>query len=501
MSIHWPIIRRSLAHPFRVAIIDDTRSWRPVDLLVGAFHLASEIERRSHTRTLGVLLPTGGAFPMAALAGWILGKVVVPLNYLLKPEELAYVVENCETDTIVSAGPMIEFLGHRPRVPNVLELDKLKEGFRGLPEPRWPATACDDDLAVILYTSGTSGRPKGVMLTHGNLCAKVRQLRGWVSITQGDTLLGVLPQFHSFGLSVMTLLPLMIGCRVVYTARFVPAKLIRLLRDHRPSVFVAIPSMYNALLHAKDGGPEDFASVRYLVSGGEPLPDAVFARFQEKYGTRINEGFGMTETAAATNWCRPEEYRPHSVGRALPGIRQRIVSIETGLDLGPGQEGELRIAGPNVMHGYFKLPDETAAAFDERGYLRTGDMARLDLDGHLFITGRLKEMLIVGGENVFPREIEEVLNRHPAVADSGVIGVQDPIRGELPVAFVELREGASAGEKELVGWCRQRLAGYKVPRDIYVVQKLPRNPTGKIIRRELRGMVPREEPDRTAAPD
>lgn len=500
MSVHWPIIRCCLARPLRPAVIDDQRTWRAVDLLVGALYLAEELERRNRTGTVGLLLPTGGAFPLAALAGWMLGKTVVPLNYLLKREELQYVIDNCETDTIVTVGPMLEFIGFRPKVANVLELDVLKDSFRGLPEPRWPAPGADEDPAVILYTSGTSGRPKGVVLSHGNLTAKVRQLRGWVDITRRDTLLGVLPQFHSFGLSVLTLLPLILGCRVVYTARFVPSKLIRLMREYQPSVFVAIPSMYNALLHAKDGGPDDFRCVRYLVSGGEPLPDAVFTRFYDRFGVRINEGFGMTETAAATNWCRPEEFRPHSVGPALPGVRERIVDLESGRDLPPGQEGELRIAGPNVMQGYFKLPEETAATFDDRGFLRTGDMARMDDDGHVYITGRIKEMLIVGGENVFPREIEEVLGKHPAVAASGVIGVTDPIRGELPVAFVELNEGQRPDERALQAWCRERLAGYKVPRSIHVLEKLPRSPTGKILRRELRNMVPSEhETGNTAA--
>jgi long-chain acyl-CoA synthetase len=492
MSIHWPIIRRCLARPTRVAAIDDNRSWKAAEIVVGALHLAGEIERRSRTRTLGVMLPTGGAFPVAALAGWMLGKIVVPLNYLLKPEELGYVVRDCGTDTIVTAGPLLAHTGHDPKVSRVLKLDEMKDSFRGFPEPRWPATASDEDLAVILYTSGTSGRPKGVMLTHGNLSAKVRQLRGWVDIARNDTMLGVLPQFHSFGLSVMTLLPLMVGCTVVYTARFIPAKLFKLLRDHRPTVFVAIPSMYGALGAAKSAEADAFQSVKYLVSGGEPLPEAVFTRFVERFGVRINEGFGMTETAAATNWCRPEEYRPKSVGRALPGVRERIVDIVSGVDLPPGQEGELRISGPNVMKGYYNLPAETAAAFDEQRFLRTGDMARLDVDGHLYITGRLKEMLIVGGENVFPREIEDVLNRHPAVADSGVTGVIDPVRGELPVGFVELRESFAVTPRQLVAWCREHLPGYKAPRDVVILDRLPRNATGKIMRRELKKLVPAE---------
>jgi long-chain acyl-CoA synthetase len=251
--------------------------------------------------------------------------------------------------------------------------------------------------------------------------------------------------------------------------------------------------MYNAILHVKDAEPADFASLRYIVSGGEPLPDAVAEGFHERFGVRINEGYGLTETSPVTNWCRPWEYRPHSVGPALPEVDQRILDLATGAELPPGQDGEVVMKGPNIMRGYFNRPEETAAAFNARGFFRTGDIGRLDDDRHLFITGRLKEMIIVGGENVFPREIEEVLNRHPAVADAGVIGLMDPMRGELPAAFVELKEGQKAEERELLAWCRERLAGYKCPTFVRIVEKLPRNPTGKIVRRELKRLVPTGE--------
>jgi long-chain acyl-CoA synthetase len=493
VSVHLPILRRLATNPTRVVAIDDNRSYRGIEILVGAMHLADRIERLSSSRTVGVMLPTSGAFPMAALAGWMTGRTVVPLNYLLKKEELEFVIADCETDIVLTAGPMLEFVGHRPAVRNVVELDTLN--FKSLPEPRWPARIDDDELALLLYTSGTSGRPKGVMLTHANLSANLRQIAEWVEFTRDEVLMGVLPQFHTFGLTVLTLLPLSIGCRVVYSARFIPHRIVKLMREHRPTVLVAIPSMYNALLHVKDAEPEDFASLRYTVSGGEPLPQAVFDGFRARYNVTINEGYGLTETAPVTNWCRPHEWRAHSVGRALPRIDQRIVDITTRREVPAGGDGEVVMRGPNIMRGYFKRPEETAAVFEMRDgaeFFRTGDIGRHDRDGHLYITGRLKEMIIVGGENVFPREIEEVLNQHAAVGASGVIGVMDPMRGELPMAFVELKEGvAMDGElpKQLVQWCRSRLAGYKCPSEVRVVEKLPRNPTGKIMRRELKKMV------------
>ncbi len=485
MSLHWPIIRSLAAHPLKTRITDDRRSYRGIDLLVGALHLASEIEKRCHTETVGLLLPTSGLFPMAALAGWMLGKVVVPLNYLLKEEELRYVVGDCGTDTILTVQPMLDHIGFNPDVPNLVKFEDLS--FSGMPDLRWPAAAGDDDLAVILYTSGTSGRPKGVMLTHGNISSNMRQFGQWVEFDSKEVFLGVLPQFHIFGLTVLTITPLVLRFHAHYMARFVPQKIVQAMREKRPTVFVAIPSMYNALLSVKGAEPEDFASLKYAISGGEPLPQAVFDRFRERFGVEIREGYGLTETAPVTNWRRPDDPTPFgSVGRPIPLVRERIVCIETGVDLPPGAEGEIRISGPNVMRGYYKLPEATAEVFDEQGYFRTGDIGKLDLRGNLYITGRLKEMLIVGGENVFPREIEEALNQHPSVNASAVIGKADDVRGELPLAFVEVREGAEFDEQALKSWCRERLAGYKVPRWIRAIEQLPRNPTGKIMRRELK---------------
>lgn len=486
MSIHWPIIRTCLAAPSRVAMVDETRTYRRIDLLVGAMHLAGAIKPRCDSPTLGVLLPTSGAFAVAALAGWMLGKTVVPLNYLLKPEELEYVIKDCETDTVVSASKMLEFVGREPAVPNLLRMDEMK--FEGFPEPIFPAGADDDDLGVLLYTSGTSGRPKGVMLTHGNISSNIRQIDQFIDLSHDDVALSVLPQFHSFGLTVLTVLPLTLGFKVVYHPRFVPPRIVKSIREHRPTIMVAIPSMYNALLSVKDGTPDDFSSLRFTVSGGEPLPDATASRFRERFGVTLAEGYGLTETSPVTNWCRPFEWRPHSVGVPLPGVHERVVGAD-GKPLNPGEDGEVQMRGPNIMRGYFKLSEETAKAFTPDGYFRSGDIGRFDADGHLYITGRLKEMLIIGGENVFPREIEEVLNAHPSVMESGVVGVHDPMRGELPVAFVQLKEGQSFDEPSIRAWCRERLAGYKVPAQIICLAELPRNPTGKILRRDLKARL------------
>jgi long-chain acyl-CoA synthetase len=487
MSVHWPIIRRCLRSPLSTAVVDDFRSWRRVDILVAAMHMAGAIERRCASDTVGIMLPTSGLFPVAALATWMLGKTPVPLNYLLKRDELKFVIDDCGCDTIVTAQKMLDFVGFEPDVANVLRFEDVR--FTGVPDLRLPARFDRDDLAVLLYTSGTSGKPKGVMLTHGNLRANIEQSCEHAGFMDCECMLGVLPQFHTFGLTVLTLIPLTIGSKVVYASRFVPTQIVKLMREHKPNVFVGLPSMYNALLRVKSAGPGDFRGLRLAISGGEPLPDDVATRFAERFDVQINEGYGLTETAPVTNVCMPEEHKAHSVGRCVPRLSCRIVDPDSGRLMPPGEEGEIRFQGPNVMRGYFKRAKESAAAFDEHGFFRTGDIGKLDADGHLYITGRLKEMIIVGGENVFPREIEECLNRHETVSAVGVTGVQDPMRGERPVAFVELEEGATFDETALKTWCREHLAGYKAPSEIHAVDELPRTPTGKVQRRHLKALL------------
>ena len=490
MSVHWPIIRRIFAAPTAIAVRDDRRSYRRAELLVAAMHLADHLEGACRTQTLGIMLPTSGAFPIAALAGWILGKTIVPLNYLLKPEELQFVVDDCGTDTVVTADALLEHIGDPPRAGTIVRMDSVS--FEGVPSPRIPARPADSELAALVYTSGTSGRPKGVMLTHANFSANIRQFTERFAFSSRDVMFGVLPQFHSFGLTALTLAPLSVGFEVVYAARFVPHRVLERLRDTGATYFVGIPSMFNALLGLKNAEPADFTSLKYAVSGAEPLPSGVGARFLDRFGVRIHEGFGMTETAPVTHVNTAEAWRPGSVGKPLEGVRQRIVDLETGRDLGPGLDGELRLDGPNVMEGYYNRPDLTAEAFDERGWLRTGDIARIDAEGFLYITGRLKDMIIVGGENVFPREIEEAIDAHPSVHACGVIGEPDDMRGEVPVAFIETEPDAEFNEQDLLRFCRDRIAGYKVPKRVIRVEALPRSPTGKVLRRELREMLKTE---------
>ena len=495
MSLLRPILAHALKHPRRIAVTDDRQSYAYAKLAAGACFIAREIKQATQAKHVGILLPTSGAFPIAFLGTWLAGRVPVPLNYLLAKEELQFVIRGSDIDTLITSTKMLEFLGGPDAIPDnikIVELEKVR--FKGVPPLRFPPNPADDELAVLLYTSGTSGKPKGVMLTHGNLQSNVLAAIEHANITRADTFLGVLPQFHSFGLTVLTLLPLFIGARVVYTARFVPRKIVGLIEEHRPDIFIAVPSMYGALLSVKSAGPGSLKSIRLAVSGAEPLSDAIYNAFKERFNVELLEGYGLTETSPATNWSTPTRNKRYSVGLPLPGVGNLIVD-ENNHVLGPNEDGEIILTGPNLMKGYYKLDDKTAEVITTvtppgssqsvRAF-KTGDIGKLDDDGFLFITGRKKEMLIVGGENVFPREIEEVLNTHPAVAASAVIGKLDEMRGEVPIAFVELNEDATFDEGALRNHCRDNLAQFKVPKQIHHIEKLPRNPTGKILRRELK---------------
>lgn len=497
MSILRKIMGRALRHPRRVAVIDDQRQYSFFKIAAGALHVAKAIEKATDRDKVGIMLPTSGAFTIALLGAWLAKKTPVPLNYLLSQDELDHVVADSGIDTIVTAGKMLsalEGLGVDPtKLPGPTKLMKLEDlSFKGLPPLRIPPKPADDDLAVLLYTSGTSGKPKGVMLTEKNIRTNIEDAMEHAGITKCDTFLGVLPQFHTFGLTVLTLLPLYGGGRVIYTAKFVPRRLVELIVKYRPHLLIAVPSMLGALLSVKKATADDWKSLRYVICGGEPLPQAIFDGFQEKLDVTLYEGYGLTETSPCTNWSTPQQNRPHSVGKSLPSVQNFIVDENNNL-LGPNEEGEILIAAPSVMKGYYNLPeltDQVILTLDVPGQgptrcFRTGDIGKLDEDGFLYITGRKKEMLIIAGENVFPREIEEVLNRHPSVHASAVIGKPDDSRGEVAIAFVELEEDEEFDAAALRNHCREGMAPFKVPKEVRHLEKLPRNPTGKIMRREL----------------
>jgi long-chain acyl-CoA synthetase len=496
MSLLRSILKHALLRPKRTLVVDDRGATSAFKLAAGSMFLARHVERLTDRPHVGLMLPTSGAFSMSLIGAWLARRVAVPLNYLLSRDELNFVVGDSGLDVIFTSRKLLDALEIGEDAVAPAKLVCLEDlSFKGLPPLRLPPKQDDDALAALLYTSGTSGKPKGVELTFGNLEANVRDSIAIAELKRSTGFLGVLPQFHAFGITVMTLCPLVLGAKVIYTARFVPRRIVELMREHRPDIFVGVPSMFAALLNVKSAEPADFESLVYPVSGAEPLPDSVYERFLDRFGVQILEGYGLTETAPVSNWSKPSAHKRHAVGRPLPRVRNFIVAEDGKTVLGPNEPGEIAIAGPNVMRGYHNRPDLTDEVIRElhppgesepvRCFF-TGDIGVIDDDGFLFITGRKKEMLIVGGENVFPREIEDVLVKHDSVHAAAVIGQHDDVRGEVPIAFIELSDGHELDEAALRSFARERLAGYKVPRSIRVVEQLPRNPTGKILRRELR---------------
>jgi long-chain acyl-CoA synthetase len=485
--------------PERPAIVfrDRRLTYRELDRLAGAVSgLLREMGVGARGRVV-LMSPNVPEFGAGYLGILMAGATVVPLNPLLKEEEVRYVLEDSGAVAMVGLGASLPRLraaraGVGRRRP-ILCLDGPAEGEGGdlsLPEAtqdlvRFPvASGTAEDAAVCLYTSGTTGRPKGALLSHRNLMANVESFRAVLHVTEDDVFLAALPLFHAYGATVLFLEPLSMGATIVVEPRFVPEAVLRAIVQHRVTLFAGVPSMY-AVLVASPRLAGDFSSLRLCISGGAPLPVAVAEAFEAKYGIPIYEGYGPTECAPVLTVNPPFGKRKlGSVGPPIPQVDLRVVDAQ-GNPLPPGVVGEIVARGPNVMQGYLNRPAETAEVLRD-GWYHTGDLGRVDEDGYYYIVDRKTDLILVGGLNVYPREIELVLAGHPAVAEAAVVGVPDPIRGEAPKAFVILRDGQQVAVPDLLQWCRQRLANYKVPRSIAVVADLPRTVTGKILKAEIR---------------
>ena len=347
-----------------------------------------------------------------------------------------------------------------------------------------------DDIALLQYTGGTTGVAKGAMLTHRNLSCNVQQVISWfVDVRRGgEVMMGILPFFHVFGLTVAMAFPLSVAGAVVLmpNPRDMP-QLISSISKHRVTLFPAVPAMFNAIVNAKGIEKLDLTSVRSCFSGSAPLPSDILQRFEKMTGGKIVEGYGLTETSPVTHVNPLDGLRKiGSIGVPLPNTDMKVVSLDDGTtEVGVGEEGELLLKGPQVMRGYWNASEQTAAAFTD-GWFRTGDIAAVDADGYTFIVGRKKDMIIAGGYNIYPDEIDAVLVAHPAVLEAATVGIPDPKRGETVKSFVVLRPGQRATADELTEYCRRELAAYKVPRFIAFLDELPKSSTLKILRRELR---------------
>jgi long-chain acyl-CoA synthetase len=430
-----------------------------------------------------------------------IGATVVPLNPLYKPAELTYILNDCQAKAVITVGMFYPGIAAaRAEIPSlqyvVVAAPETPEGaiswrhtFGEAPAVTPNATAiAPNDVAVICYTSGTTGRPKGAMLTHQNFISNCTQMNTSQRIgLNGEDVVWVgLPLFHIYAMNVAMNLSIMYGAKMVVMDRFEPAAAMEMIAKHHVTAVHGAPPMYIAWAALPNIKSYDLSSLRYCGSGAAALPVQVLENFRAATGVDITEGYGLTEaTPALTSNAAGPESKEGSVGPAIPGVQIRLVDPETGNDVGVGQVGELIARGANIMAGYYNLPDATASTIQDN-WLHTGDLATVDSDGYYYIVDRLKDMIIVSGYNVYPREVEELLFRHPAVADAAVVQAPDAYQGESVFAFVVLKPGATATEAEIIEYCRANIAVYKAPKRVAFRDTLPKNNTGKVIRRELR---------------
>jgi len=474
MSLAQAVDESLRRNPGKIVSRDADREFSGGQLLEACRAAAARLAAATDGPRVGLLLPNGAAYPAALVGALWAGKVAVPLNPTLKPGELDFLLRDAGIDTVVTAeatAPLVAGLDARSvSITDLLQAEKSA--------PTAPAGTDPDTAAVMLYTSGTSGKPKGVPLTHTNLLSNARALIAQAALTGDEVFLGVMPMFHSFGLTGSMVIPLLLGSEVTYQPRFHLERSAAVIAERHATVFIAVPPMFGLLARSR-GHDEGLRGVRLPVSGGEALPPAYRDAYRQRFGRDVLEGYGLTETSPVVAINLPGAHRAGTVGRPLSGVEVRIAD----------EDREIQVRGPNVMKGYYNRPEENAHAFTADGWFRTGDMGQLDADGYLSITGRIKELIIRGGEKIMPREVEAALQQYPGVQEAAVIGEPDGDRGEAVVAFVIPGDPPPTPEA-LRDFCREQLAEFKVPRRITVARDLPRGPTGKLLKRALRDWKP-----------
>ncbi|MFQ5700712.1 MAG: long-chain fatty acid--CoA ligase [Acidobacteriota bacterium] len=507
MSLNLATIIRegSRLHPEAIALIaaDIRMSYKELDERARRFAAGlarSGVRRGQH---VAVMLPNIVQFPVAYFGAHYLGAPVVPLNVLLKSDEVAYHLgdsdavalvawEGCleearegfersdECRCLIVAGDAAD--GRYPR--GAIAMDSLIRDAAPVTEL---AHTMPDDTAVVLYTSGTTGRPKGAELTHFNLFYNADVVSSHLMPFDERTVaLGALPLFHSFGQTVIQNAVLKRGGRIVLVERFDPETAFEAMRRHGVTFFAGVPTMYFALLHQEGASRHDLSNLKYCNSGGAAMPVNVMKAFNARYNLSILEGYGLSETSPVASFNRLDRpIKPGSIGLPIEGVEFRLADDEDRTIEASGVSGEICIKGHNVMKGYYKRPEATSEAI-RAGWFHTGDIAVRDDDGYYFIVDRKKDMILRGGYNVYPREVEEVLYDHPAVAEVAVVGVPHRSHGEEVKAVVVLRGAGHATAKELIEYCRKRLAAYKYPRIVEFRESLPKGPTGKVLKRLLR---------------
>ncbi len=423
------------------------------------------------------------------------GFVYLPLNTAYRSAEMAYFIENASPSVVVCTPENFSWvtqIAFKADVAHVFTLDEPREGRNSgsllsravhFADEFETVHSTDDDLAAILYTSGTTGRSKGAMLTHGNLSSNIRVLHEAWQWQPGDVLLHALPLFHIHGLFVAAHGALYNGSKTIFLPKFDSAEVIRHLP--RSTVFMGVPTYYVRLLSDPAFKRDGCTNIRLFVSGSAPLLTETFEQFAATTGHTILERYGMSETAMLTSNPYNGERRAGTVGPALPGVSVRVVN-SAGEDCASGEIGDILVKGPNIFKGYWQMPEKTAEEFTADGYFRTGDVGRFDADGYLSIVGRSKDLIISGGYNVYPKEIESVIDEMDGVVESAVIGVPHPDFGEAVTAVVVPRKGATLSEPDIIAALKSKIANFKVPKRVYLIDELPRNTMGKVQKNVLR---------------
>ncbi|MBC7929394.1 MAG: long-chain-fatty-acid--CoA ligase [Rubrivivax sp.] len=445
---------------------------------------------------VSLLMPNSADYVIAYFACFYLGALAGPVNSLLKPEELAYVIGNSEAKLLLyntEFAPQVEEIrSDLPALKRSVIFDDESEAtrdFADAPEGWRGAVIDSEDEAIIIYTSGTTGKPKGCLLTHANLLANARQIVEWLDFTEDDRLLTIMPLFHMNAVSVTTMSALYAAGSTVVSPRFSASRFWQIVNDYQITSFGSVATMLSMLLATyPEGVPAGLSTeqLRFAMCGSAPVPAEVLRRFEETFGCLVIEGYGLSESTCRSSFNPPDaSRRAGSCGQSI-GNEMRIVDEEDE-EVPVGAEGEIVMRGENIFKAYFRNEEATRRAF-RGGWFHTGDVGYRDADGFFYIIDRKSDMIIRGGENIYPREIDELLYKHPSVAEAAAFGVPDELYGEEVAAFVVLKAGRKAREEEIVAYCQEHLADFKCPKTVHVVASLPKGPTGKVLKRELARM-------------
>ena len=504
------LIHQAARQPAKTALIFEDQTWTYAELLRDVRSRAAGLAQAGMRRgqKIGLMLETAPEFILLQQAAFFLGVVVVPMNMHYRSNEIEHVLATCEVEYLVIEAAFADrlpadlaarcpslaaiFVNGAPSAPPALPVRKGTELLGDDAACPPPAMLDDDDLALMLYTSATTGKAKGVMLSLGNLSSNYDRTPDWLGLRANDVILCALPLYNTFALNQCINALVFLGATMVLLRRFDAVACMAAIERHRCTFFPAVPTMLQKVFNHPDTGTHDLTALRRVVTGGAPVPAAILALVHDHTGHHVTviTGYGLTEATALNTihevrlGADGQLHRPKSVGRALPGI-EIAIRDEASRALPFGTVGEICIKGACVMKGYYKLPEMTAEAIRD-GWLHTGDLGVMEPDGHFSIVDRKKDLIIRGGQNIYPADIEEALYSHPAVAEAGVIAEPDDVMGEVPSAYVAMKPGAVATPEELLAHCRGLLASYKVPATLRIIAELPKGPTGKILRRGLR---------------